>query len=48
MGGYVPSVLAKTIETVKETTDFDMTDALKSSTIQAKTDRNIKVDANVE
>jgi len=44
MGGYVPSVLAKTIESIKETTGFDITDVMKANTIQAKTDRNILVD----
>lgn len=44
MGGYVPTVLAKTMETVKETTGFDMMDSLKATTIQAQTNRNITVD----
>ena len=44
MGGYVPSVLAKKIESIKETTGFDITDVMKANTIQAKTDRNISVD----
>ena len=44
MGGYVPSVLAKTMETVKETTGFDMVDAMKANTIQAQTERSIKVE----
>ena len=44
MGSYVPSLLAKTMETVKETTGFDMLDAMKSNTIQAQTERNIKVE----
>ena len=44
MGSYVPAILAKTMETVKETTGFDMMDAMKANTIQAQTDRNIKVD----
>lgn len=44
IGGYVPSVLAKTIESIKETTGFDITDVMKANTIQAKTDRNISVD----
>ena len=44
MGGYVPSVLAKTMETVKETTGFDMVDAMKANTIQAQTERNIKLE----
>lgn len=48
MGNYVPAILAKTMETVKETTGFDMMDAMKANTIQAQTDRNIKVDGIVE
>ena len=44
IGGYVPSVLAKTIESIKETTGFDITDVMKANTIQAKTDKNISVD----
>ena len=44
MGSYVPSLLAKTMETVKETTGFDMLDAMKANTIQAQTERNIKVE----
>ncbi len=44
MGGYVPSVLAKTMETVKETTGFDMLDAMKANTIQAQTDHNITIE----
>lgn len=44
MGNYVPSLLAKTMETVKETTGFDMLDAMKANTIQAQTERNIKVE----
>ena len=46
MGGYVPGVLAKTIESVKETTGFDLTDVMKANTYEAKTDRNVKLDAN--
>lgn len=38
---YVPTVLAKTIESVKETTGFDLVDVMKANTIQAKTDKNI-------
>ncbi|MCD8120612.1 MAG: flotillin family protein [Lachnospiraceae bacterium] len=43
MGGYVPGILKKTIESVKETTGLDLVDVMKSSTIQAKTDRNVRV-----
>jgi flotillin len=45
MGGYVPGVLAKTIESVKETTGFDLKDVMQANTIYAKTDRNVKLDA---
>lgn len=45
MGGYVPGVLAKTIESVRETTGFDLTDVMKANTIDAKTDRNVTIDA---
>ena len=48
MGGYVPSILAKTIESVKETTGFDLTEVMKANTIQAKTNKNIQMDAGVE
>ncbi len=48
MGSYVPSLLAKTMETVKETTGFDMLDAMKANTIQAQTERNIKVEGTVQ
>lgn len=41
VSNYVPTVLAKTIESVKETTGFDLTDVMKANTIQAKTDKNI-------
>ena len=46
MGGYVPGVLAKTIESVRETTGFDLTDVMKANTYEAKTDRNVKLDAD--
>lgn len=41
MGGYVPSVLAKTIESIKETTGFDLTEVMKSNTIEAKTTQHV-------
>lgn len=44
MGSYVPGLLAKTIESIKETTGFDLTDVMRAETISAKTDRNIKMD----
>jgi flotillin len=43
MGNYVPQVLTKTIEAVKETTGFDLTDVLKSATYDAKVNRNVNV-----
>ena len=43
MGGYVPSVLAKTIETIKETTGFDITEIMKAETYDAKVNKNINV-----
>lgn len=43
MGDYVPAVLAKTIETVKETTGLDITEIMKSNTYDAKVNRNINI-----
>lgn len=43
MGGYVPAVLAKTIEAVKETTGVDITEIMKADTYDAKVTRNINV-----
>lgn len=46
---YVPATLAKTIEAVKETTGFDMTEVMKANTLASKTDRNINLcDASEE
>ena len=36
MGGYVPAVLAKTIESVKETTGIDINEIIKADTYDAK------------
>ncbi|MBQ0027272.1 MAG: flotillin family protein [Lachnospiraceae bacterium] len=44
VGGYTPAVLAKVIESVRETTGFDLTEVMKANTLAAKTDRNISVD----
>ena len=41
MGGYVPAVLAKTIETVKETTGLDITEIMKADTYDAKVTKNV-------
>lgn len=43
MGAYVPSVLAQTIEVVKETTGLDITEIMKSNTYDAKVNRNINI-----
>ncbi|MBR4768756.1 MAG: flotillin family protein [Lachnospiraceae bacterium] len=43
VGGYVPSVLAKTIETVKEVTGLDLVEVMKAGTYDAKVTRNINV-----
>lgn len=43
MGGYVPQVLAKTIESVKETTGLDITEIMKADTYDAKVNKNVTV-----
>ena len=43
MGGYVPAVLAKTIESVKEATGLDIREILKAETYDAKVNRNVHV-----
>ena len=43
MGGYVPAVLAKTIETVKETTGLDITEIMKAETYDAKVNKNVSI-----
>lgn len=43
MGSYVPTVLAKTIESVKETTGVDITEIMKANTYDAKVTKNINV-----
>lgn len=43
MGGYVPSVLAKTIESVKETTGIDINEIIKADTYDAKVNKNLNV-----
>lgn len=43
VGGYVPAVLAQTIETVKEVTGLDIVDIMKANTYDAKVTRNINV-----
>ncbi len=43
MGGYVPAVLAKTIESVKETTGIDINEIIKADTYDAKVNKNLNV-----
>ena len=43
MGGYVPSVLAKTIESVKEVTGLDLVEVMKADTYDAKVNKNVNV-----
>ena len=43
MGDYVPSVLARTIETMKEVTGLDLVEIMKAETYDAKVNRNIHV-----
>lgn len=43
MGGYVPSVLAKTMESVKEATGIDIGEIMKVNTYDAKVNRNLNV-----
>ncbi len=43
MGDYVPAVLAKTIESIKQTTGLDITEIMKAETYDAKVNKNINV-----
>ncbi|WP_313186775.1 flotillin family protein [Lacrimispora sp.] len=43
MGSYVPAVLARTIESVKETTGLDITEIMKANTYDAKVTRNVNI-----
>ena len=43
MGSYVPAVLAKAIETVKETTGLDITEIMKAETYDAKVNKNVSI-----
>ncbi len=43
VGGYTPAVLAKVLESVKETTGFDIKEVMKASTYDAKTTRNVNI-----
>ena len=41
VGGYVPNVLAKTLESVKETTGIDLREVIKADTYDAKVNKNV-------
>ena len=43
MGDYTPAILKKTIEAVKETTGFDLTEVMKANTYDAKVNNNLNV-----
>ncbi len=43
MGSYVPNVLAKTMETVKEVTGLDIVEIMKAETYDAKVNRNVNI-----
>ncbi len=43
VGGYTPAVLAKVLESVKETTGFDLTEVMKASTYDAQVNRNVQL-----
>lgn len=44
----VPQVLAKTIESVKETTGFDLTEVMKANTYDAKVNNNLNITTDLE
>lgn len=43
LGNNVPTILAKTIESVKETTGVDITEIMKANTYDAKVNKNINI-----
>ena len=43
VGNYVPAVLARTLETLKEVTGLDLVDIMRAETYDAKVNRNIHV-----
>ena len=43
VGSYVPNVLARTMETVKEVTGLDIVEVMKAQTYDAKVTRNINI-----
>ena len=44
----VPQVLAKTIESVKETTGFDLTEVMKANTYDARVNNNVNITTDLE
>lgn len=44
----VPQVLAKTIESVKETTGFDLTEVMKANTYDARVNNNLNITTDLE
>lgn len=47
IGGNVPLMLAKVMESVKETTGVDMTEIVKANTYDAKVNRHVVIDGAV-
>ena len=47
MGGYVPGVMAKLMETMKEVTGVDISEVMRAQTYDAKVNRNITVGGSV-
>lgn len=47
LAGNVPSTLAKVMESVKETTGFDLMDVLKAETYEAKVNHNVSIQGAV-
>ena len=43
VGGYTPAVLTKVIESIRETTGFDLTEVMRANTYDAKVNHNINV-----
>ena len=43
MGAYVPQVLAKTMESVKEVTGIDIADIMRANTYDAKVNKNVNI-----
>lgn len=43
MGSYVPQVLAKTMESVKEVSGIDIADIMRASTYDAKVNKNVNI-----